>query len=187
MTLAGAATGMNASVDLDALQRGLEVVDVALELRLAGVADRTDADRIHRGRDAFARVELGVELGEFLAVDAALERVGARLERPPLEAAQAFEHVLRPADRLAELAVADDVDAGVGLLAHDGGDRLGEAAVIGRLVEAVALLPGAQELLQLGRPDQAADMGGEDAIGAALHAVLRMSTRRRGVARAGGL
>ena len=76
-----------------------------------------------RGRDLFARVELGIELGEPLAVGAALERIGAGLDRPALEAAQALEHVLRPADRFAELAVADHVDAGLGLPAHDVGDR----------------------------------------------------------------
>src|SRR5262249_14553049 len=59
---------------------------------------------------------------------------------------------------------------GLGLRLDYGDDRLGEALVIGLLVEAVTLLPGAQELLQLRRPDQAADMGGEDALGTAFHA-----------------
>ena len=36
-------------------------------------------------------------------------------------------------------------------------------------IEALALLPLAQELLQPRRPDQAADVSGENAIGAALH------------------
>src|SRR5262249_27779605 len=75
----------------------------------------------------------------------------------------------RPADRLAELAVADDVDAGLRLLPHDLGDGIGQALVIGFLVEPLACLARAQELLQLGRPDQAADVGGENALSAAFH------------------
>ena len=169
MTLAGAATGRNASVHLDALERRLEVVDVALQLGLPGVGDRPDAYRLDRGRNALAGIELGVELGELLAVDAAGERIGARLDRPPLEAAQALQHVLRPADRFAELAVADDVDADLGLLAHDLGDRLLQALVVSRLVVRLAGLLGAQKFLQRRRPDEAADMGGEDAVGTALH------------------
>ena len=156
-------------LDLHVLQRGLEIIDVARELRLPGIGDRPDADRVARGRHALARVELGIELGETLPIGAAGERVGAGLHRPALEAAQAFEHILRPADRFAELAVTDHVDPGLRLPAHDLGDRTGHAGLIGVLVERLALLLGAQELEQLRRPDQAADMGGENAFGAALH------------------
>src|SRR5262249_11964082 len=85
------------------------------------------------------------------------------------EPAQPLQHVLRPADRLAELAVAHHVDAGLRLAPHHGGDRIGEALVVGRLVERLAALPGAEELLQRVRADQAADMGGENARGAAFH------------------
>ena len=46
-----------------------------------------------------------------------------------------------------------------------------QGALVGRLVVGLAGLLGAQELLQLRRPDQAADMGGEDAVRAALHGV----------------
>jgi hypothetical protein len=80
---------------------------------------------------------------------------------------------LRPADRLAELAIADHVDAGLGLAAHDIGNRSGQALVIGFRVERLARLFRAQELLQRLRPDQAADMGGEDSIAAALHLLVR--------------
>ena len=154
---------------IDALQRGFEIVDVALQLRLAGIGDRPDAHRLDRGGDAFAGIELGIKFGELLAVDAAREWIGAGLDRPPLEAAQPFEHVLRPADRFAELAVADDVDADFGLLVHHLRDRRRQALVIsGRVVRLAGLL-GAQKLLQRLRPDQAADMGGQDAVGAALH------------------
>src|SRR5262249_15008579 len=102
-------------------------------------------------------------------IGAALEHIAARLERPALEAGEPLQHILRPADRLAELAVADHIYAGVGLRLHHVDDRLREALVVGLLVEALALLPCAQELLQLRWPDQASDMGGEDALGAAFH------------------
>src|SRR4029453_16304601 len=136
---------------------------------LTRIGDRPDADRIQAGGDALARIELGIELRKARAVGAALERVLARLERPALETREPLQHILRPADRLAELAIADHVDSGIGLRLHHVDDRLSEAQVIGLLVEAFALLPRAQELLQLRRPDQAADMGGEDALGAAFH------------------
>jgi len=48
--------------------------------------------------------------------------MGARLDRPALEAAQALERVLRPADRLAEFAVARRVDADLGLPHHNFGN-----------------------------------------------------------------
>ena len=104
---------------LHVLERGLEVVDVALQLGLAGVFDRPDANRFGRGGDAFAGVELGIEFRETLAVGAALERVGGLvLDRPPLEAGEPLQRILRPADRFAELAVAHHVDADLRLLAH---------------------------------------------------------------------
>ena len=64
-------------LDLDVPQRGFEIVDIALELRLTGIGDRPDAHRLDRGRDGLAGIELGVELGETLAIDAAGERIGA--------------------------------------------------------------------------------------------------------------
>ena len=139
MTLAGAATGRNASVDLHALQRGLEIVDVALQLGLPGVGDRPDADRVRpwsrrpRARRARRRTRRSAR-GRRRAANG----LAAGLDRPALEAAQALEHVLRPADRLAELAVAHHVDAGLRLPAHDVGDRIGQAALIGSLVERLA-------------------------------------------------
>ena len=147
-----------------------EVGDVALELGLPRIRDGSDADRIDRGGHPFARIELGIEIGEPLPVAAALKRIGARLDRSALEPAQPLERVLRPADRLPELAVADDVDAGGRLPAHDLGDRIGQAFVIGRAIEGLARLPVAEKILQSGRADQAAHMGGEDALGALLHA-----------------
>src|SRR5262249_11479209 len=122
------------------------------------------------GGDAFALVELGVKVGKALAVGAALERVGPGLERPAFEAAEALERVLRPADRLAKLAVADHVHPDLGLLSHDLGHRRRQADRISRLVERFSHLPGAQKILQRRRTDETADMGGEDAFAAAFHA-----------------
>ena len=83
--------------DLHALQRGLEVVDVALQLGLAGIFDRADADRFGRGRHRFLGIELGIEFGKSGAVGAALERIGGfLLDRPALEAARAVPARIAP-------------------------------------------------------------------------------------------
>ena len=109
------------------LERGLEVRDVALDLGLAGVPDRRHAHRLvgrraGRGGRTARRIELGVKLGEARAVGAARKRMGAGLHLPALEAAQALERVLRPADRLAEFAVARRVYAELGLPPHNLGN-----------------------------------------------------------------
>ena len=138
MTLAGAATGRNASSTLTPIERGFEIVDVALKLGLPGIGDRPDAYRFDRSRDALARIELGIKRGEPLAVDPAGKRIAARLDRSPLEAAQSFQHILRPGNRFSELAVADDVDTDVGLPLHDFGDGLPQAGVISGLIVRLA-------------------------------------------------
>ena len=83
---------------------------------------------------------------------------------PVLDAAQPLQHVARPAHRLAELAVAHDVDPGVGLLADHRRHRAAERGRERRLVERPAFLPGLDQRDQLGRSDQAADVTGENAI-----------------------
>ena len=141
-----------------------------LDQRLPGVLDRRDRDRVGDRLDVILGVELLVELGEALAVGALGERIAGRgVERPPLEAGHALDHILRPGNALAELAVADDVDADLGLLADHLGDRLLEVAGVRRGVVALALLLGAQVLPDHVRADQAADMGGENPVGAAVH------------------
>ena len=57
---------------------------VALECRLPCVDDRADAHGIHGGRYTLPRIEFGIEFGKFLPVGAALEGVGAGLERATL-------------------------------------------------------------------------------------------------------
>ena len=82
---------------LHALERGFEIVDVALQLGLPRILDRPGADRLAHRRHAFFGVELGIEVGELGAVGAALERIGGLLlDRPALEAGEARERVLRP-------------------------------------------------------------------------------------------
>ena len=79
-------------------------------------------------------------------------------------------HVEGPVAALAELAVADDVDAGLDLLAHDLLDRGFQAGLVSGLVVGLAGLDELEELDELGRPDQAAHMSGKDTVGAAGHA-----------------
>src|SRR5262249_39728948 len=156
-------------LDLHVLERRPEIGDVARKLALPGIGDGPDADRVGARRWLLARVELGIELGEFFSVGAALEWTSAGLDRTALEAAQPLERVLRPADGFSELAVADHVNAGLRLLLHHLCHRLGQACLVGSGVERLAILLGTQEDLQLRRPDQAADMRGENAFAAALH------------------
>jgi hypothetical protein len=84
---------------------------------------------------------------------------------------------------LPKLAVADHVDADVGLLAHDLGDGVAQAFRVAVGVEGLAGLLRAEKLAQRRRTDEAADVGGENTIRAALHAVLPGFFRS--VARAG--
>ena len=70
---------------------------------------------------------------------------------------------------LAELAVTDNVDADLGLLAHNLSDGLGQASFERRLLIGLAVLDQVPELDQFRRPDQAADMSGEDAIDVVRH------------------
>ncbi len=166
---------------LHVFQRRLEVVDVALQFRLAGICDRADANRLGGGGNAFARIELGIEFREALAVGAALEWIGGvALDWPPLEAAQALQRVLRPTDRFAEFAVARNVDADLRLLAHHVGDALAQAFLISLRVVWLAGLLQPQKVLQCRRPDQAADMGGENAVAAALHGIAMPAPRAKG-------
>ena len=70
---------------------------------------------------------------------------------------------------LAQLAVAHAVDPGRHLLMHDLVDRGGETGVERRLLDRPPGLARLEELEQVGRARQAADMGRQDAFGAAFH------------------
>jgi hypothetical protein len=71
--------------------------------------------------------------------------------------------------RLAELAVVDNVDAGIALFAYHIGDRTGEAFCVSRVVFALAARPRPVHLDEVRRPRQAAGVGGENPFGAAFH------------------
>ena len=88
--------------------------------------------------------------------------------RPVLEAVETLEDVPRPADRLAELAVADEVDPDLGLLGHDVRHRAAQAV---RQLLLVGFADGLrlQEGDQLGWADEASDVRGQDALGAVGH------------------
>src|SRR5262249_55208466 len=151
--------------------RGLEIGDVALDLRIRIAQRAVD----HEARaEPFAQARKAVvsrrELGEGDAVLPAADGGHGILrflrgQRPTGDATEAVMDVEGPVAALAELAVADDVDAGLGLLAHDRVDRLLQTSLVGGFVVWLAILDLVQELDELRGPDQAADMGCEDAVG----------------------
>ncbi len=55
------------------------------------------------------------------------------------------------------------------LTADDFGDRVSQAFVVVRLVGIVAILAGSHQFEKLGWADQAADVGGKNTAGTALH------------------
>ena len=170
---------------LDAVVLGqgrLEVRDVAVE-RGAVVVERAGAHPRHRCRPRVVvgvgargggvalahgrlveRVERGVRARERLAVAArgqharALERYGT-----DLEAADPLVQVRDPAG-LAHLAVVDDVDPGLDLLAYDVEDRVSQALLVCVLVDALTPLLGREKRQQLRRPDQAPGVGRKDSV-----------------------
>ena len=86
-------------------------------------------------------IELLVKVGEALAVGSLGEGIaGGGIERPPLESGHPLDDVLRPGNALAELAVADHVDTGLGLVADDAGDRPLELLLVTRIIELAGLL-----------------------------------------------
>ena len=155
-------------LDIDFGERGLEIVDVALQLHLTGIGDSADADRVAAARAAVMRVQFLVEFLELRAIGAIGVRIAPRGAGPRFEAREPLQYILRPTDRLAEFAVTDHIEADPGLLVHDLGDAVGEAALIGVVVIGGVVALGAQEGDQLGRPDQAADMGRQDSFLATL-------------------
>jgi hypothetical protein len=90
-----------------------------------------------------------------------------------LEAAEAFVDIGDEA-RLAELAVIDDVDAEIDLLADNLGDRGAQARGVRLLVDRLAPLPRLHNIEQIGGTRQAADMSGENSLAASLHFPSRL-------------
>ena len=143
---------------------GFQVVEIAPHGGVAAIGDRLGAGMSGRA-DGAARKFRRHEFREAVAVaaepDRLIERVGPRLE--PGEPLQA---VVGPAG-FAVLAVIDDVDAGLGLARDDVRHRVRELALMRVAVRGVGIARGVEQRLG---PDQAADMGGEDAVFAAFHA-----------------
>jgi hypothetical protein len=104
---------------------------------------------------------LGADLRQHTTRDRAAVGVAPRAL---LEALEPIEDVPRPAAELAEFAIAHDVNAGLGLLAHDLHDRFLQAGVERSAVHAHATLDGGNVVLKLRRPHEAADMSGANAL-----------------------
>ena len=138
---------------------GLEILvfDLALRFRRALLALRRIREAAH---------QIGEQLGKFL------ELLAAAALRHAGEAGHTLRHIGLKADA-ALLAVIADIDAGRNLLLHDMADRLvhlggHEFGVVG-----LAFFLRDQKVAQGLVARQAADMGGENAIAAQDHALLR--------------
>ena len=152
-------------------ERGLEIVDVGARRRRIAHADRSVAGRRLAARSAgiaeHALGEIG-EVGEILVHEGVAG------------AAEAGEPVLDVGGiaRLRHLAVVDEIDAGLDLLAHHLGDRRAHARRQRRAIDRHALLLGVHHPDEVVGPRQAAGMGGEEALGAAAHRPLSARTGR---------
>ncbi len=147
---------------------GFDVVDVDLQQLLAAIFDRRDADdrRDRHDRAAHHRLLEILRVVFRKGGDLLLEQQHL-LVRTRFEAVEALLDVGEEAG-LRELAVGDDIDAAVGLLAHDIGDRFGDHPVVGLLVVRLAAVFRLHQVEQVVRARQAADMGGLDAVGVLL-------------------
>ena len=161
--------GTKASAAPDPCKRRLERVELGLERILPLVLDRPGAN--HQGAAA-ARTDL-LRHGRLVVFREVprLAGVGERTRPVALALLQAAQTRRRVGDeaRLAHLAVVDDIDAGGDLLAHGVAHRLPHALGVGLLVDRLAVHPRQHQLEQVLRTRQAADVRGQDAIGAQFH------------------
>ena len=138
---------------------------------LAGVRIGDVADRLRQAADVVDRFLLQRRFVGLLHEDRVALDVGALAPLPrAAEPGQPVADVEQ--ERVALLlAIVADVDAGLGLLRHDGGERrLAGRVQRGRIdrlaARAARIQPG-----QLDRPRQAAGMGGQDPLLASTHAL----------------
>src|SRR4029077_1112190 len=110
-----------------------------------------------------------VEVLETCAVGAPCEWIGARLDRPQFKTAKPLQRIQGPTGRLAELAVADDIDPRLSLLTHHLPDRILQAALISLLGRSCAVLPPAHQIEKACWTDQTSGMGGQNSAVTALH------------------
>lgn len=104
------------------------------------------------------------QFGKFLVAGAERRRAGAA------EAGEPVHHV-HGVVGAALLAVIDDVEAAIDLLAHHMRHRFAYRGGQFGAARARLCLLGRQQLDHLGRARQTAGVGGENAVGAALHQI----------------
>src|SRR5262249_10778627 len=149
-----------------ALEGFLEVLYVSFN-RLPLVGDSAGA-YLRRGCDRLGLPILIIKLLELVPVSSPRSWMLSRLPRSPLAPPEGLVGVGVEA-QLPLLAVADDVNATLHLLADRLGHGAAHAGCQGRVVIGVAALSGPDQLTQVWRTYQAADMGGKDTLSAALH------------------
>src|SRR5438067_510999 len=153
-------------------QARLEVLDIGLDVLRARVDDRARAHHVQRpyGWARHRTREPLVELGERSHFARAAPRADPAC-RVGLEAGQALVDVRNEAG-LAHLAVIDDVDAELGLLADDLPDRVSHPGGEGLLIVGAAGRLGLDQLEQVTRARQASGVGRQEAVGAPVHGRL---------------
>ena len=166
---AGTGGGQESLDDVVARERRAQVGDVGLQLGVPLVSHGPGA---HHGRH---RADLVLVLAEVARVvlgeGVDLDLPGRRhqpLARRGVETPEPVLDVGQEAD-LAELAVGDDVQARLDLLRHHLGHRARHAPGVGVGVVGAAVLLLPHHLQQVERPGEAADVGGQDPVGAAVH------------------
>src|SRR5262245_7396203 len=153
-----------------AAERGLEIVDVALHGVGVAQLDRPFHIRHHQ-------VPATLVFDEQLVDDLGkLAEIGGDELGAIGEAGIALHHVIAEAD-LAHLAVRDDVDAGIALLADDLLDRFAHPRAQLALVHRLLVEQIPHHAGKIRRPRQAAGVGGEDTVGASFHRYLPHSRR----------
>jgi hypothetical protein len=143
-------------------QRGLEVFHILHRGARVAHADRCIAGRRLAARAAGIAEHAPGQVGEVREV---------LVDEGVAGAAEPVEPVLHVGGvaRLRHFPVVDDVDAGLALLADHLGDGGANAPSQRRAVDRHALLLGIHHAHEIVRPRQAAGVGGEEAVGAALH------------------
>src|ERR1700722_8434336 len=112
----------------------------------------------------------GVELGKFLDLAGAEPRTPIGDRAIDLKAGKPLVDI-GDKTRLAHLAVIDDVDAEVDLLADNVRHGLAYPDIEGRLIYLLTLTARDAHGVKIRRARQAADMGRENSVGAVFHGV----------------
>ena len=161
---------------------GFQIGDVALNLGVPDIADGAIAyggggGGAVRDAESLSGKVLGVEFRKGCKVlphAPGRQRIPRlfRCCRPLGEPGDPLVDIPGPVAGLAELAVADDVHAGLGLLPDHVGDAFAQAGLVRGFVIRTSLFDLLQEGDQLGRPDQAPDVRGQNSIRNVCHGFL---------------